>query len=104
VDHPQLTTDYELLTTDYAHPFMNPLNFPKRVGQLLIVAYQHTLSPDHGFMSRFFTYRVCRYHPTCSEYSYDALGKYGLIRGSWMTGKRLLRCTPWHPGGHDPVP
>jgi hypothetical protein len=82
---------------------MNIRHVPKRIGQLLIVGYQYTLSPDHGFMSRFFPYQVCRYHPTCSEYGYDALEKYGLIRGSWMTFWRIMRCTPWHPGGNDPV-
>ncbi len=83
---------------------MNPLNLPRRVGQLCIVAYQYTLSPDHGFMSRFVRYRVCRYEPTCSEFGYEAIGKYGLLKGGWMTFWRILRCTPWHPGGHDPVP
>ena len=82
---------------------MNVLNAPKRFGQLLILGYQHTLSPDHGPLSRFFEYRVCRYTPTCSEFGYDALEKYGLLRGSWMTFHRILRCTPWHVGGHDPV-
>lgn len=83
---------------------MNVFNAPKRAGQLLILGYQYTLSPDHGWLSPFFKYRVCRYHPTCSEFSYEALEKYGLIRGSWMTFWRLMRCTPWHAGGHDPVP
>ncbi len=82
---------------------MNPLNAPRRIGQLFIVAYQHTLSPDHGIASVFFKYRVCRYEPTCSEYGYDAIGKYGLLKGGWKTCKRIFRCTPWHPGGHDPV-
>lgn len=83
---------------------MNPLNAPRRAGQLLIIFYQHTLSPDHGWMSRFFKYQVCRYSPTCSEFGYEAIGKYGLLKGSWLTCKRLFRCTPWHAGGHDPVP
>ncbi len=83
---------------------MRVQNFPKRAGQLLIVAYQYTLSPDHGLMSRFVKYRVCRYTPTCSEFGYEALERYGLVKGSWMTLKRILRCTPWHVGGEDPVP
>lgn len=77
--------------------------FPRRLGQLLIVAYQYTLSPDHGWVSRFFPYRVCRYTPTCSEFGYEALEKHGLLRGGWMTLLRILRCTPWHLGGEDPV-
>jgi len=76
---------------------------PRRAGQLLIVLYQHTLSPDHGWMSRFTTYRTFRYTPTCSEYGYQAIGKYGLIWGSWLTVRRIARCTPWHAGGHDPL-
>lgn len=79
------------------------LRIPRRLGQTLIVVYQYTLSPDHGWMSRFFKYRVCRYEPTCSEYGYDAIGKYGLIRGSFMAAWRILRCNPWSKGGDDPV-
>lgn len=45
---------------------------------------------------------ACRFRPTCSEYGYEALGRYGLIRGSLLTAKRLLRCHPFHPGGFDP--
>lgn len=82
---------------------MNPKNIPKRTGQLLILAYQYTISPDHGVIAPFFPYRVCRYTPTCSEYAYWALDKYGLVKGSWLAAKRLARCTPWHAGGHDPV-
>ncbi len=47
--------------------------------------------------------QTCRFYPTCSAYSRDALIRYGVIRGSWMTFKRLLRCHPWHSGGFDPV-
>ncbi|MCC7357476.1 membrane protein insertion efficiency factor YidD [Candidatus Uhrbacteria bacterium] len=74
------------------------------MGQILIIIYQHTISPDHGIISPLFSYTVCRYTPTCSEYSYWALDKYGLLKGIWLTIKRLGRCTPWHIGGHDPVP
>lgn len=47
---------------------------------------------------------TCRFVPTCSEYAVDALREFGLLRGSWLTGVRLLKCGPWHPGGWDPVP
>jgi putative membrane protein insertion efficiency factor len=83
---------------------MKLTNLPRRVGQLLIIIYQHTLSFDHGPLSRVVRYRVCLYEPTCSEFGYEALGKYGLLKGGWLTLRRLLRCTPWHVGGHDPVP
>lgn len=46
----------------------------------------------------------CRFYPTCSQYAIEAIEKYGAIRGSFMALKRILRCHPFHPGGHDPVP
>ncbi|MBC7256248.1 MAG: membrane protein insertion efficiency factor YidD [Chloroflexi bacterium] len=46
----------------------------------------------------------CRYVPTCSEYMYDAVVKYGVAKGVWLGLKRLSRCHPFHPGGYDPVP
>ncbi len=46
----------------------------------------------------------CRYLPTCSEYGYEAIEKYGIIKGGWMAFRRILRCNPFRPGGYDPVP
>jgi hypothetical protein len=45
----------------------------------------------------------CRFHPTCSVFAIEAVELYGVPRGLWMAGRRLLRCHPYHPGGYDPV-
>jgi putative membrane protein insertion efficiency factor len=47
---------------------------------------------------------ACRFEPTCSVYMYQAIDKYGVIKGGWMGVKRISRCHPLHPGGYDPVP
>lgn len=62
----------------------------------LIRVYQYALSPLMG--------RSCRYVPTCSEYTAEAIRKHGAIKGGWLGVKRIGRCHPWHPGGYDPVP
>jgi hypothetical protein len=46
----------------------------------------------------------CRFHPTCSVYMYQAIEKYGVVKGGWMGIRRLSRCHPFNPGGYDPVP
>jgi len=45
----------------------------------------------------------CRFTPSCSEYSIEALKEYGTVKGSYLTFKRILKCHPFHPGGYDPV-
>lgn len=45
----------------------------------------------------------CRFYPTCSEYSIQALSKYGVFKGVWKSIVRISKCHPFHPGGHDPV-
>lgn len=67
-----------------------------RLPYLFIVLYRRLLSP--------LLPSTCRFHPTCSAYGAEALRTHGLLRGGWMTVRRIARCHPWHPGGHDPVP
>lgn len=46
----------------------------------------------------------CRFEPSCSQYGYEAIAKYGAFKGSWLAVRRVSRCHPFHPGGYDPVP
>lgn len=62
----------------------------------LIRGYRYLLSPLLG--------NHCRFYPSCSGYAIEALELHGPTKGLWLGGRRLLRCHPWHDGGHDPVP
>jgi len=63
---------------------------------LLIKFYQFAISPFLG--------KNCRYTPSCSQYTLEALREYGLIKGCYLGAKRILSCHPWGGSGHDPVP
>lgn len=69
----------------------------------LIRGYQKSLSPDHGLLKAFYPHGYCRYNPSCSQYAYEAILKYGIIRGGLKAFYRILRCQPWSKGGNDPV-
>ncbi len=62
----------------------------------LIRLYQYLVSPA---LAR----NTCRFYPSCSHYGYQAIYKYGIIKGSILAAWRLLRCNPFNPGGYDPV-
>lgn len=62
----------------------------------IIRIYQYTFSSILG--------TSCRYHPTCSVYTSEAIKRFGFFRGGWMGIKRILRCHPFNPGGYDPTP
>jgi putative membrane protein insertion efficiency factor len=63
---------------------------------MLVRAYRYAISP--------MLEPRCRFYPSCSEYSQEAIERYGVGHGIWLAFRRVLRCNPWHCGGHDPVP
>jgi putative membrane protein insertion efficiency factor len=77
----------------------------KKLVLWIIRAYQKTLSLDHGLLGKLFpNLRGCKFTPTCSEYTYEAIDKYGVFKGGVMGINRLSRCTPKAPmGQYDPV-
>jgi len=68
----------------------------KKIALFLIRLYQNTISR--------ITPPSCRFTPTCSHYGYEAIEKYGFMKGGWLALKRISRCHPLNPGGYDPVP
>ncbi|OPY99973.1 membrane protein insertion efficiency factor YidD [Bradyrhizobium sacchari] len=77
-------------------PVEGILRLPRRFGRALIWLYRHTLSPLVGYN--------CRHLPTCSVYGDEAIERFGLWAGGWMTLARLLRCNPYGTSGIDNVP
>ncbi|BAT70967.1 conserved hypothetical protein [Thermosulfidibacter takaii ABI70S6] len=62
---------------------------------LVVRTYQIAISP--------LTPKTCRFYPSCSQYSIQALNKYGFVKGCYLSVKRILKCHPFHPGGYDPL-
>jgi putative membrane protein insertion efficiency factor len=77
------------------------IELAKKIILRLIRFYQKTLSFDHGWLSVQYPHGYCRFYPTCSEYGYKAINKYGLIKGGIRMIWRLLRCSPFSKGGID---
>lgn len=69
---------------------------PRKVVVILIRGYQQVISPLFP--------PTCKYYPTCSTYAVTAVERYGVLKGSWLAVKRIVRCNPWSHGGYDPVP
>lgn len=97
-----MTTDINLNTEDLPEPRLQDL--PRRfnyIPRLLLLGfiriYQLTFS-------RTLPANTCRFHPSCSHYGYQAIYKYGAIKGGFMAAWRVIRCNPFNPGGYDPVP
>ncbi|MDH2917084.1 MAG: membrane protein insertion efficiency factor YidD [Gallionella sp.] len=68
----------------------------RRILLLMVRGYQRFISPMYP--------PSCRFTPSCSQYSYEAISKYGIVKGVWLSIKRVGRCNPWNPGGYDPIP
>jgi putative membrane protein insertion efficiency factor len=93
-------------TSEPSRAFSTVLSFfvrlPARVLLALIWLYQRTLSPVLPVVLG--PNCGCRFSPTCSHYAAEALREHGALFGAWLTLRRLIKCTPLHPGGFDPVP
>jgi uncharacterized protein len=78
----------------------------KKIVLFLIKIYQEIFSLDHGFMGSLFpNTRYCKFSPTCSEYGYKVIQKYGAVKGGKLALKRIFKCNPWYKGNrYDPVP
>lgn len=81
-------------TRNYEGPW--PRTPTRLAGTSLVRLYQLTLS---GFVGN-----SCRHLPTCSEYAYEAIARHGLLRGAWLSARRVARCGPFGKSGFDPVP
>ncbi|MBO0960289.1 membrane protein insertion efficiency factor YidD [Neobacillus sp. MM2021_6] len=68
----------------------------KKIFLAIIRFYQVAISPIKP--------PTCRFYPTCSHYGFEAVQRFGAVKGGWLAIKRILKCHPFHPGGFDPVP
>ncbi len=76
----------------------------RKIALSLIKFYQNRISADSGGVLRYLGFaRVCRFNPTCSEYAYQAVKRYGIIKGLFLGLARISRCHPWGKSGFDPL-
>ncbi len=80
------------------------LSIPKNIVLFLIRIYQKLFSFDHSFWAKPEVVRACRFYPSCSEFTYQAIEKFGLIKGGILGTIRVIRCNPFNKGGFDDVP
>ena len=71
--------------------------WPKKILLGMITFYRKNISGLKKYPS-------CRFVPTCSQYAYEAVSKYGALKGGYLAVRRILKCNPFHAGGYDPVP
>ncbi len=71
-------------------------SLPSLLLKAVITGYRGFISPMLG--------PNCRFYPSCSAYAWQAIDRFGALKGGWLAVRRLGRCHPWHPGGYDPVP
>jgi len=95
-------TEFQLTHEHPSEPRLRDLpfriqNIPRMLILGLIRLYQQTVS-------KALPANTCRFYPSCSHYGYQAIYKYGVLKGTWMATWRVLRCNPFNPGGYDPVP
>lgn len=76
---------------------VNIKTFPRWILLAMIRAYQKVISPS-------LPSDTCRFYPSCSHYGYQAIYKYGAIKGVWLAISRIFRCNPFNEGGYDPIP
>lgn len=81
----------------------NLIRTPGYLAAGLIEAYQYLLSPDHSWLAARFPYGYCRHYPTCSEYSRQSFLKFGVVKGVYLSAKRIIKCNPWASPSVDQV-
>ena len=79
---------------------------PKSIELTIIRTYQKTLSLDHGYLGKIYpNARMCKSIPTCSQFGYEAVDRFGIFKGNYLLVKRVLRCNPWSKTEiYDPLP
>jgi putative membrane protein insertion efficiency factor len=77
---------------------------PRKIATFAIIGYQKLLSPDHSWLKFRYPHGFCKFYPSCSEYTKQAIEKFGVVKGSYLGIKRIIRCNPWTKPGIDLVP